>query len=256
MLRKCLLALAAVACMMASPALAEEEKTYVVVGNCEWPPLEFVDLKTKELVGFEIDYIKAVAKEAGIKITIRNTAWDGIFASLGNHQADIIASGVTVTAERKKTLAFAEPFMIAKQTVVVLKNSNVKEMKDLNKKKVGGQIGTTGIILTMKNAKKTVAKKAVIKTYDEVGLAFADLAKGNVDAVICDSPVAAEYAKNKPEYAGKMKIAFSTNDALEELAFVVRPSDKELLAKLNKGIKAVKANGTAKALQDKWGIVE
>ena len=51
--------------------------------------------------------------------------------------------------------------------------------------------------------------KAIVKTYDEVGLALEDLAKGNIDAVICDDPVAKFYANKKQEYAGKLKVASS-----------------------------------------------
>ena len=254
MFRKLLLALSAV-CLMASSSLAE--KTYVVLGNCDWPPLEFIDTTTKQPAGYEVEYIKAVADAVGMKIEYRNTAWDGIFAALANGQGDIIASGVTVTEERKKSMAFATPFLIARQSVVVpISNTTVNELKDLDNLKVGGQIGTTGLIQTMKKAKQTVAKKVQIKSYDEVGLAFADLAKGNIDAVICDSPVAALYAKNKPEYAKMMRVAFNTDDMPEEIAFCVMKKNSDIIEKLNRGIQIIKENGTAKQLADKWGFTD
>ena len=169
------------------------------------------------MVGYSIDYLKAVAKEAGLNVEFRNTAWDGIFAALESRQADIIASSVTITDKRKKAMGFSDPYCEIRQAVVVSTNSDLKNLKELDGKKVGGQIGTTGLVETLPKAKS----KAIVKTYDEVGLALEDLAKGNIDAVICDDPVAKFYANKKQEYAGKLKVAFITDDV--EFSRVRRP---------------------------------
>ena len=89
--------------------------------------------------------------------------------------------------------------------------------------------------------------KAIVKTYDEVGLALEDLAKGNIDAVVCDDPVAKFYANKKQEYKGKLHVAFITED-VEYYGFAVRQSDKDLVKKLNEGIKAVKEKGLDKQI--------
>lgn len=77
-----------------------------------------------------------------------------------------------------------------------------------------------------------------------------------VDAVICDGPVAAYYAFQKEEYKGKMKAAFSSEaaDETEYFAFTLRKGDDELLAKVNRGIKAVKEKGIDKQLLAKWNM--
>ena len=193
------------------------EKPLIVASDATWPPIEMLD-ENKNVVGYSIDYLKAVAKEAGLNVEFHNTAWDGIFAALESRQAVVVPVGV-----------------------------DIKTLKELDGKKVGGQIGTTGLVETLPKAKS----KAVVKTYDEVGLALEDLAKGNIDAVICDDPVAKFYANKKKEYQGKLKVAFITDD-VEYYGFAVRKSDTDLVKKINEGIKAVKAKGLDKQIVETW----
>ena len=231
--------------LAAVPALAAE-KTFIIAADATWPPMEFLG-ENKQVQGYAVDYIEAVAKEAGIPIEVRNTAWDGIFAALQSRQADVIASSVTITDQRKKAMDFSDPYCEIRQSVVVPAGSNIKSLADLKDNKVGGQIGTTGLIQTLPKAKVG----AQIKTYDEVGLALEDLATGKLDAVICDGPVALFYATKKSEYRDKLKVAFTTDD-VENYGFAVRQGDKELLDKLNKGIAAVKEKGLEKQIVAKW----
>ncbi len=228
-----------------SGALAAD-KVYIVAADATWPPMEGLSAD-KQVEGYSIDYINAVAKEGGFKVEVRNTAWDGIFAALGSNQADMISSSVTITEQRKKAMAFSDPYCEIRQAVVVPVDSGIKTMADLDGKKVGGQIGTTGLIQALPKAKS----KAIVKSYDEVGLALEDLAKGNLDAVICDDPVAKFYANKKTEYNGKLRVAFVTDD-VEFYGFALRKGDKELLDKVNAGIRAVKAKGLDKPIIEKW----
>lgn len=222
------------------------EKPLVVASDATWPPIEMLD-ENKNVVGYSIDYLKAVAKEAGLAVEFRNTAWDGIFAALESRQADIIASSVTITEKRKKAMGFTDPYCEIRQAVVVPVGVEITSLKDLDGKKVGGQIGTTGLVETLPKAQS----KAVVKTYDEVGLALEDLAKGNIDAVVCDDPVAKFYANKKQEYKGKLQVAFITED-VEYYGFAVRKSDKDLVKKLNDGIRAVKEKGLDKQIVETW----
>jgi polar amino acid transport system substrate-binding protein len=64
----------------ASAALAAP-KAITVATDATWPPMEFVDAN-KKIVGFDIDFMNAIAKEAGFQVTFKNTAWDGIFAGV------------------------------------------------------------------------------------------------------------------------------------------------------------------------------
>ncbi len=222
-----------------------QAKIYVVAADATWPPFEMVD-ENKQVTGYAIDYIKAVAKEAGIKVVIKNTAWDGIFASLGAQQSDIIASSVTITPQRQKAMAFSTPYFRNFQALVVKEGSGIKSFADLADKTVGGQIGTTGMLFMPR-----LNKDAIAKTYDEVGLAIEDLKNGRIDAVVCDELVAYYYAEKNPQYAELMNIVEVDKEA-EDYGFAMRKGDRELLVKVNEGIKAVKEKGIEEELTKKW----
>ncbi len=222
----------------------ETEMVITVASDATWPPMEMIDAN-KNLVGFNIDYMNAVAKEAGFKAIIKNTAWDGIFAGVEAGKYDAIISSVTITDKRKKAMDFSMPYVNAGQVLVVHANSTAKVIADLKGKKLGAQIGTTGAMEIKK------VKGVELKSYDEIGLTFEDMASGRIDGVVCDTPIAANYALQKDSYKGKFKIA-GVPFTEESYGIVVKKGNKSLLELINKGIKAVQAKGIDKQLEKKW----
>jgi polar amino acid transport system substrate-binding protein len=220
------------------------EKVITVATDATWPPMEMVD-QNKNIVGFDIDFLNAVAEEAGFKVKYQNTAWDGIFAGIAAGKYDAIISSVTITEERKKTMDFSIPYINAGQILIVPNSSNAVVLADLKGKKVGAQIGTTGAF-----AVKEV-EGVDLRTYDEIGLAFEDMAADRIVGVVCDTPVAADYALQRDEYKDKFKIVGKPFTD-EYYGIVVKKGDKELLDLINKGIKAVQAKGIDKKLEAKW----
>lgn len=225
-------------------ASAQAKRTIIVATDATWPPMEMVN-KDKKIVGFDIDFLNAVAKEAGFKVVFKNTAWDGIFAGLPAGKYDAVISSVTINDERKKDYDFSDPYLSAGQILVVPKTLKVKGLADMKGKKVGAQIGTTGAFEIKKN------KDVELKTYDEVGLAFADMAAGRIEGVVCDNPTAANFALQNAEYKAKFKIVGQPFTE-EFYGIVVKKGNKDLLNLLNKGIRAVKAKGIDKQLEKKW----
>ena len=224
----------------------KSKKTDVIViaTDATWPPMEMVN-KNKEIVGYSVDFFAEVAKETGLKIEVKNVAWDGIFGGLMTKKYDVIVSSVTITDERKKKMDFSVPYFNAGQILVVPIASKAVTVDDLKGKKVGAQIGTTGAIEIKK------FKDVTLKSYDEIGLAFADMAAGRIDGIVTDTPIAANYAMQKDEYKSKFKIVGEqfTN---EFYGLAINKGRTELLNKINKGIEAVKAKGFDKKLEKKW----
>jgi polar amino acid transport system substrate-binding protein len=235
-------------CLMAvlpgPAAAAGTSRTVTVATDATWPPMEMVDAN-KQIVGFDVDYLRAVAKEAGFSVVFKNTAWDGIFAGLAAGRYDMIASSVTITDERKKQYDFSDPYINVGQILVVPKTEKVKALADLKGKKAGAQIGTTGAFEVKK------VEGVELKTYDEIGLAFEDMAAGRISGVICDEPTAAHYALQRKEYKAKFQIV-GQPFTQESYGFVVQKGNKDLVELLNRGIKAAKAKGIDEQLRKKW----
>jgi len=240
----------AMTCFIATPLVsgtalaAQKDFTITVATDATWPPMEMVDTN-KNIVGFDIDFLTAVAKEAGFNVEFKNTAWDGIFAGIAAGKYDAIISSVTITDERKKTMDFSLPYINAGQILVVPKTLQVTTLADMKGEKVGAQIGTTGSF----EIKKTEGVE--LKTYDEIGLAFEDMAAGRISGVVCDTPVAANYALQRDEYKAKFKIV-GVPFTEEYYGIVVKKGNTKLLALINKGIKAVQAKGIDKQIENKW----
>ena len=220
-------------------------KSIKVATDATWPPMEMIDLN-KKIVGYDIDFLNAVAKEAGITVEFKNSAWDGIFAGLDSGQYDAIISSVTITDERKAKYDFTDAYTSIGQILVVPKTDKTsKTIADMKGKKVGSQIGTTGTM----EVKKVDGVES--KTYDEIGLAFEDMAAGRISGVVCDEPVAAHFALQKKEYKEKFKIV-GKSFTKEGYGIVVKKGNTELVALLNKGIKAVKAKKIDTKIHTKW----
>jgi polar amino acid transport system substrate-binding protein len=229
----------------AAPATAA--KTFVIASDASWPPMESVDA-SKNIVGFDIDLINAIAKDQKFQVEIKNTAWDGIFAGLEGGAYDAILSSVTITDDRKKTYDFSDPYFDANQAVVTRTEDNtIKSEQDLVGKTVGTQIGTTGAIYVGDKI-----KEATLKQYDTPDLAMMDLLNKNIDAVIVDTPVAANYALQAEQFKGKLKMAAQIVTD-ERYGLTVQKGDpKKFLALFNAGLKNLKANGEYDKIYQKW----
>ena len=242
-MKKMVLAAVVAATLLASCAQAPAKKL-VVAQDTTFPPMEYLD-DSKAVVGFDVDLMNAVAKEAKVDIEFKSVSWDGIFAGVQNGTYDIIASSVTITDERKATMDFSDPYVNAGQVLVVLTENNTDTKLDQFKgRNVGAQVNTTGSMEVDK------IKEIKLKAYDDIALSFDDLINKRVEAVVIDTPVAAMYVKN-PKFAGKIKIVGEPMTS-EFYGIVVKKGNKELLDKLNAGLKAVTASGKLDELKAKW----
>jgi polar amino acid transport system substrate-binding protein len=214
-----------------------------VATDATWPPFESVDEASKEMVGFDIDLMNAIAKEAGIEVEYNNVPWDSLLAGMAQCQYDAAISAMTITPERAEQFAFTDPYFAAGQVVTVrADNTDITGKDSLAGKTVGVQLGTTGDI----ESQKIVG--ATVKNYDDIGLAFQDLMNGQTDAVIADNPLALGYVGQNPDKLKTVGEVFTD----EFYGIAVCKDKTDLLAQLNKGLAAVKAQGLIDQLTQKW----
>jgi polar amino acid transport system substrate-binding protein len=143
---------------------------------------------------------------------------------------------------------FSSPYVKAGQHLLVpISAADDIALSTMNGASVGAQIGTAGA----EEIKKY--DQVLLKEYPEVGLALQDLVNGNLQGVVCDSPVAIDYALQNLNFKGKIKIAGDLMTS-EDLGFAVRKGDAETLALLNSSLEAVKASGKLDEIKAKWGL--
>ncbi len=223
----------------AAPASAPAPaKVYVVGTDAAYAPFESQNEKG-EIVGFDIDVVKAAAAKAGIEVKFVNTPWEGIFNALGQGDRDMIVSSVTITDERKQTMDFSTPYFDAVQLIAVKANSKIAKFDDLKKAKVGVQTGTTGDEAVTKLLGKT---STAIKRFESTPLALKELEAGGVDAVVADNGVVIHYVANNA--GAKFKTVADKSFAPEQYGVAIKKGNAELLAKVNQGLAAIKADGS------------
>jgi polar amino acid transport system substrate-binding protein len=213
-------------------------KVVMVGTDAAYAPFESQNEKG-EIVGFDIDIVKAIAAKAGIEVKFVNTPWEGIFNALAQGDRDMVVSAVTITDERKQTMDFSEPYFDAQQLIAVRNDSRVKSFQDLKKLKVGVQTGTTGDEAVTKLLGKT---STAIKRFESTPLALKELESSGVDAVVADNGVVVHYVANNP--GGNFKTVADKEFVPEQYGIAIKKGNAELLGKINKGLADIKADGT------------
>ncbi len=222
---------------VAAPAPAPA-KVYVVGTDAAYAPFESQNEKG-EIVGFDIDVVKAVAAKAGIEVKFVNTPWEGIFNTLAQGDRDLLVSAITITDERKQTMDFSAPYFDAKQLIAVKENAKIKTLADLKKLKVGVQTGTTGDEVVTKLIGKNSAN---IKRFESTPLALKELEAGGVDAVVADNGVVIHYVANNA--GSKFRVVDDSSFTPEQYGIAVKKGNAELQDKINAALTAIKADGS------------
>ena len=223
-------------------------RTIRVATDATYPPFEMLDAN-KNLTGYDIDLINEICTLANCKTEIKSTAWDGIFAALQKGDFDAVISGVTITAERDKTMDFSDPYIEVGQVLLVRADEErIKSLDDMADKSVAVQRGTTNDEAATSFQKEGKLKE--VKRFPTFDLAVKSLLNKDADAVIIDNTAASGYMGTNPD---KLKVA-GEKFTSEGLGLVVREGDKELQDAFNAALKVLKENGTIDRLYQKWFV--
>jgi polar amino acid transport system substrate-binding protein len=176
--------------LFVSPALAGKlddiKKKGVLVAGVKdsQPPFGYVDEASKQIVGFEIDLMAALAAKLGVKLEIKPVTSSTRIPMLTQGDIDIICATMTHSRERDKTIDYSITYFMSQQMLLVKKDSGVKSIKDLAGKKIGSAKGST----SEQNARKAQPGATIVsfETYPE---AFLALKQGKVDAVTTDDAI-------------------------------------------------------------------
>lgn len=170
----------------------------IVLGtSADYPPYEFhksVNGKD-EIIGFDIEIAKEIAKELGVKLEIKDMKFDGLLPALQAGNIDFVLSGMTPTPERAQAVDFSKVYYTAVQKVVVRAEDKdkYKTASDLKGKKIGAQKGSIQEKLVAEQLKDSEAK--ILAKIPDL---FLELKNKKTDALVAEEPVAAAYiAKNQ-----------------------------------------------------------
>lgn len=221
-------------------------RTLIVGSDTTYPPFETVN-DSGEIVGFDVDVVKAVCAQINCVPKFQTTAWDGIFPALANGEFDMVASGVTITPERAKVVDFTTPYFSVDQAVAVRVEDESLTLADFtgdgSSLTLGAQTGTTNA----KTAEDLVGRDRV-RLYDDFNAAVLGLINGDVDGVMIDDVTADAFVQ---QYAGQLAVAVRNVQSGDQLGFAVQQGDP-LVDALDAGLKKIQDDGTLDALVKKW----
>ncbi|MBS5581212.1 MAG: basic amino acid ABC transporter substrate-binding protein [Caecibacter sp.] len=221
-----------------------KNKPLRVATNATFVPFEFKDNdNSSDYKGFEMDLIRAVAKEMGKDIELNNIAFSGIIPIIQQGDMDIAATGMTMTKERAQKVAFAAPFYESKLVILTPKDSGITTADDIKGKQIAVQIGTTG-------AKYAEDNGYTVKQFDNNSEVIMELQVGGSPAAILDKPVADYFLTQDGK--DKFNIIEVPNTKPEYLAFAVNKDNKDLVDQVNKAMAKLKETGEFQQIYKKW----
>lgn len=228
-----------------NPAIEKikQSGTIVVGTDATYPPLESRS-KQGEIVGFDIDLAKEVAQKLGVKLEVKNVAFDDIFGELEQGKIDLIASSVTITPERSAKYAFSVPYFNAGQVIVARAEGEIKSSGDLRGRAIGAQTDTTSLT----EAKKLTDPKQV-KGYANYELATKDLLAKKIAAIVIDYPAGVGLTQENSQ----LKV-IGEPFTQEFYGMVATKDQAGLLLAVNQTLVELKESGKMETIRRAWGL--
>jgi polar amino acid transport system substrate-binding protein len=236
----------------AAPARHAGGTSLVFCSDMTYPPEE--SIVGGKPVGSDIDIGREIAKRLGLTAQFQNTGFDAIIAALLGKKCDAIISGMNDTPARRKQVSFVD-YMAVGQSLMVAKGNplKIKNLTDLSGRSVSVEVGTTNKdFLTAESKKLTAAGKKAIKivAFPHDTDAAAALKTDKVDAYFGDSPVVAYYVAKDTSFA----FAGAPVNPIP-VGIAIRKGDA-LIAKVQKAVNALYADGTMKRILAKWKMTD
>lgn len=226
----------------------------LVVGtSADYPPYEFHKSVSgnDEIVGFDIEIAKEIAKDLGVKLVIKDMDFKGLLNALESGNVDMVLAGMTPTEERKQSVDFSNIYYKAAQTLVVRTEDKdkIKVIDDLNGKGLGVQKGSIQEDIAKNQLPKAEAK--ALGKITDIALA---LKTKKIDAAIIESPVAKSYV-NANKDLSISDIELKTEDAGSAVA--VKKGEIDLVNAINKTLDRLTTSKTIdKMVIDANNLVE
>ena len=251
-------AMAALAAAFVLPASAQSlpdlgGKTIVIVTENAYFPLQFVESTTGKAVGWEYDAVAELAERLNFTVEYQNISWDAMIQAVSDGQYDMGMTGITIKEDRKEKVDFSDPYMLSE--IYMLVRGDESRFVDSetfaadSNLLVGAQAGTSPFYVAVYNVLDGNEQNPRIKLMETFAATVEALKSGDVDLVLTDSAAGKFIADNS---GGALKMIGEPLQA-EEFGFIF-PKGSELVADINAGIAALKADGTLDAVTQKWFV--
>lgn len=231
-------------------ASAQAEPLYKVGATATGIPFTFLDVKSQSIEGMMIDAARAVGKAGGFAVDIQQTTFAALIPSLTSNKIDIISAAMLRTPVREKVVQYSDPVFSYGEGLIVKADdaSDYRRMEDLAGETVGAQVGT--VFIDELN-KRGIFKE--VRGYDSIPDLMRDLALGRIKAGFADRPILAYQLAQGTQNNVRLVKGYQPV-VMGDVCLIVRKGDAQTLAEVNRGIVAIKADGTLERIIEHWKL--
>lgn len=210
------------------------------------PPFGYIDEKTNQIIGLDVDYAMAIAKALNLKLKLVSTNPANRIPLLTSQKADLIVANFTVTEERSKAVDFSVPYFATGQKFIA-KKGVIKTPDDIKTLRIGADKGTV-MEITLREKYPT----AKVISYDDTPFAFAALRNGVVQAITQDDAKLVGLLANIPQVQ-RDEFEISPFSITKEYQAVGLPKgETRLKEKVNQILLALEQDGEALTIYNRW----
>ncbi len=216
------------------------DNVLVMATNAAFPPYEYME--GEKIVGIDAEIAALIAEKLGMTLEIQDIDFNSIITAVQTGKADMGMAGMTVNEERLANVNFTTSYATGVQVVIVKEGSEIKSVDDIGNYMIGTQEGTTGQIY----CESDFGAEHVI-AYTSGANAVQALVSGKVDCVVIDNEPAKSFVA-----ANTGLSILETSYAEEDYAICIAKENTELLDKVNAALEELIADGSVKAIVDKY----
>ena len=244
------------AAALAAPARAADlpdldGREVVVVTENAYPPLQFVDPRSGEAIGWEYDAVRELAERLNFRVEFENASWDAMIPAVSEGQYDMGMTGITIREDRAEQVDFSAPYMRSEMFMLVRADEDrfddAASFAALEDGLIGAQAGTTPFYTAVYEVLDGDEQNPRIKLFETFGAQVQALRAGDVDLVLTDGTAGQGYVKANPDTFALVGEAMGS----EDFGFIF-PKGSDLVGPIDAGIAAMREDGTLEALNTKW----
>jgi len=226
-------------------------RNVVVATENAYPPLQFVDPKSGNAIGWEYDAMNELAERLNFQLLIENISWDAMIPAVSEGQFDVGMTGITIRDDRREKVDFSDPYMRSEMFMLVRADedrfSTAEDFAAIDDALIGAQVGTTPFYTAVYEILDGDEANPRIRLFETFGASIQALRSGDVDLVLTDGTAGAGYVDANP---GVFKLVGNAMGS-EDFGFIF-PKGSDLVGAFNAGLESMRADGTLDELNTRW----
>ncbi|MGI4941185.1 MAG: ABC transporter substrate-binding protein [Janthinobacterium lividum] len=238
------------AAVLAPPALADQwdditQRKELKCGTfADVPPFAAPDPKTREMVGFDVDLCKALAKHLGLSAAVTPLSVEARVPEVQMGRVDVTIANLAYTTSRANQIQFSDPYYVAKEMLAVRASNPAATPADLKGKRISAAKGSTSELSITLNGSDPV-------TFQDTGSAYMALQQNKSVGMVANTMTITKLV-NQSQASGSPLRMVSAPMLLEPVGIGMKKGEAQLLAKVNEALYAMDKSGEINVMWNKW----